>query len=66
MNFCRQLNDGKVFIMNRRLAILLFLGICVALAALLLFGMITPFVGGAIFAVALVIFGGLSNGFRKK
>jgi hypothetical protein len=66
MNSGRQLKDGKVFIMNRKTAVLLFLGICVALAALLVMGMITPFIGGAIFAVALVMFGGLSKGFRRK
>jgi hypothetical protein len=49
--------------MKRKAAGLLFLGICGALALLLLTGTITPLAGGCIFAVALVAFGALSRGF---
>jgi len=52
--------------MNRRHAAFIFLGVCLVLAALLLLQIITPIVSGAIFALALVVFGGLSKGFRKK
>jgi hypothetical protein len=44
--------------MNAKTAVMLFLAICVALALLLLFGLITPTVSGAVFALALVILGG--------
>jgi len=44
----------------------IFLGICVILAALLLTGMINPLQSGTVFAIALVLLGGLSGGFRKK
>jgi hypothetical protein len=47
-------------------AALLFLGVCVCLAALLFLKVITPVVSGAIFAVALVLLGGTSSGFRRK
>lgn len=43
-----------------------FLGICVILAALLLTRTITPVQSGTVFAIALVLLGGLSGGFRKK
>ena len=52
--------------MNGKLAGLLFLGVCVVLAALLLTQAITPTTGSALFAVVLVVLGGLSGGFRKK
>ncbi len=52
--------------MSGRVAGLLFLGICVVLAILLLIGTITPLLSGSIFAVALVLLGGLSRGFRKS
>ncbi len=45
---------------------LLFLAICVILAALLLTRAITPLVSGCVFAVALATLGGLSGGFRKS
>jgi hypothetical protein len=45
---------------------LIFVGICVILAVLLLLGVITPLASGALFAVALVLLGGMSQGFRKK
>lgn len=50
--------------MSRNLALGLFLATCLVLAALLLIHSITPILSGAIFAVALVVFGGLSRGFR--
>ena len=51
--------------MNRKKAALFFLGTCMILAVLLLMQVVTPIVGGFIFAVALVAFGVPSNGFRK-
>lgn len=51
--------------MKRQTAGFLFLCICFVLAGLLLIKVITPLVSGAIFAVALVLFGGLSRGFRR-
>jgi hypothetical protein len=51
--------------MRRRTAGLLFLGICGALAILLLTGMLTPLGGGCLFAVALVVFGAMSRGFTN-
>jgi hypothetical protein len=51
--------------MKGSLAGLLFLGVCVALAALLLAHVIRPVVSGAVFAIALVVFGLLSRGFRR-
>lgn len=52
--------------MNRKTASMIFLGICVVLAVLLLLDVITPIVSGSIFAVALVIFGSISRGFTKS
>jgi hypothetical protein len=51
--------------MYRKLAAFIFIGICVILAILLLVGAITPLVSGIIFAIALVLLGVLSWGFRK-
>jgi hypothetical protein len=51
--------------MNRKLAVYIFIGICVVLAILLLVGALKPLVSGVIFAVALVTLGLLSGGFRK-
>ncbi len=51
--------DGKV-------AGFLFLGVCLILAVLLLTRTITPLVSGTVFAVALVVFGGLSRGFGRQ
>jgi hypothetical protein len=51
--------------MNRKNAGISFLGICIVLAVLILAGVITPLVGGCGFAIALVLLGGLSRGFRK-
>ena len=52
-------------LMKRQTAVFLFLGVCILLAALLIAGEISPLVSGAVFAVALVLFGGLSRGFRR-
>ena len=51
--------------MNRKLAAPLFLGVCVILAILLFMKAITPLVSGIIFAIALVLFGLFSRGFKK-
>ena len=51
--------------MRGSLAGLAFLGICIVLAVLLLAHVIRPVVSGVIFAVALVVLGGLSRGFRS-
>jgi len=51
--------------MDRKLAVFIFIGICIVLAILLLVGAITPLVSGVIFAVALVLLGLLSWGFKK-
>ncbi len=51
--------------MNRKQAGFSFLIVCVILAVLLLTQTISPFVNGIIFAAALVVFGGLSKGFRN-
>jgi uncharacterized membrane protein len=52
--------------MNGNIAAFLFLGVCVILAILLLTDAIGPLLSGSIFAVALVLLGGLSGGFRKQ
>jgi uncharacterized membrane protein len=52
--------------MNKKTAVYLFLGICIVLAMLLLTHTIDPIVGGSLFALALVILGGLSKGFRNN
>ena len=51
--------------MDRKLAVAIFIGICVVLVILLLVGAITPLVSGIIFAIALCLLGLLSWGFRK-
>ena len=51
--------------MKKKTAVVSFLGICIVLAVLLLTDIITPFFGGCVFAVALVVVGGVSRGFRK-
>ena len=51
--------------MNRRLALSLLLATTVVIAILLILDMITPPVSGIAFAVALVLFGTLSRGYRK-
>ena len=52
--------------MNAKPAAFVFLGVCLILAALLLFRAITPIVSGSIFAITLAILGGISKGFRRK
>ncbi len=52
--------------MKGKLAGLIFLGICVILAILLLTGVISAIVSGIVFAIALFVLGAISNGFRKK
>jgi hypothetical protein len=50
--------------MKRRNAVALFLCVCVILAILLLTQVVSSIVGAIVFAVALVLFGSLSKGFR--
>lgn len=52
--------------MQGKTAGLVFLGVCVILAALLLTKTITPIQSGTAFALALVLLGGISGGFRKQ
>lgn len=52
--------------MDGRPAALLFLLVCIALAILLLTDRIGSLVSGSIFAIALVLLGGLSQGFRRR
>lgn len=52
--------------MNGKNAKIIFLVACIILAILLLTKVITPIASGIIFAIALVLLGGLSGGFRKK
>jgi len=49
--------------MNKRIASLVFLGLCLVLAVLLITKVISPLLSGSIFAVALIGFGLLSRGF---
>ena len=51
--------------MNGKKARIFFVGACLIVAILMLTQVVTLIVGGIIFAVALAVFGGLSNGFRK-
>lgn len=51
--------------MKKKPAAWIFLGICLVLAILLLMQVITPVISACIFALALVVLGGLSQGFRK-
>jgi len=50
--------------MNRKSSSLIFLGVCIILALLLLTHSISSTTSGIIFAIALVLFGILSKGFR--
>ena len=52
--------------MDRKLALGLFLATCLILAILLMMQIISPLISGIIFAIALILFGGLSRGFRKE
>lgn len=51
--------------MSGKTAGLVFLGVCIALAAVVLLGALEPLVSGAVFAVALVALGGVSKGFTR-
>ena len=51
--------------MNKKMAGLFFLGVCVVLAVLLVAKVISPIQSGSIFAITLVGFGILSKGFTK-
>ncbi len=50
--------------MKRKTAVLSFLGVCIILALLLLSKINSSTVSGLLFAMALVVFGGLSRRFR--
>jgi len=51
--------------MKRRLALSLFLATCILLAFLLWIRAITPFMGGAFFAISLAAFAGLARGLTR-
>ncbi|MEW6128287.1 MAG: hypothetical protein AB1757_14705 [Acidobacteriota bacterium] len=51
--------------MNKRMAAGWFVALCLVLAGLLLGQIITPIIGGIIFAFALVLLGVASRGFSK-
>jgi len=51
--------------MNRKSASLIFLGVCIILAILLLTHSVSSTTSGIIFAISLVVFGILSKGFRS-
>lgn len=51
--------------MNRVPAVISFLSICLILAVLLITRSITFTISGILFAIALVLFGGFSKGFKK-
>jgi hypothetical protein len=52
--------------MNKKTAGLIFAGICLIIAALLLTDTIGPITGAITFAISLALLGGLSKGFGKK
>ncbi len=52
--------------MDRNVAAVLFLAVCIILAVLLLARAITPLVSGTVFAIALALFGLAARGFRKR
>jgi uncharacterized membrane protein len=52
--------------MNKKTAASLFLGICLILAILLFTKTITLLTSSYVFAIALVVLGGLSRGFREE
>ncbi len=52
--------------MKGRTAALVLVGICLALAILLVRGTLSPVAGGAAFAGALVFLGGFSRGFTRQ
>jgi hypothetical protein len=51
--------------MNWKYAVPLFLCVCLTLAILLITNIISTILSGIIFAIALMLVGGLSKGFRK-
>ncbi len=51
--------------MNSKIAAVLFLGVSIVLALLLLSQVVTPLIGGFLFAVALATLGVFSKGFTK-
>ena len=52
--------------MKAQSAVYIFLIICFVLAILLLTHTITPIISGSIFALCLLVLGGISRGFRKS
>ena len=52
--------------MSGKTAASFFVGVCAILAILLVTGLIGPLLSGSLFAVTLVLLGGISGGFRKK
>ncbi len=52
--------------MKRKPAVLMFLGICMILAVLLLTKAITPLISGCVFAPALALLGGQSKGIGRQ
>jgi hypothetical protein len=53
-------------VMSKKLAGLLMLTVCVVSAILLLANSIRPVWSGVLFALSLLLLGGLSRGFRKE
>lgn len=51
--------------MNRKLALISFVSVCLIVAVLLLTAIISFIVGAIIFAISLALFGSLSKGFKK-
>jgi uncharacterized membrane protein YgaE (UPF0421/DUF939 family) len=52
--------------MSGKLAGVIFVGICILLAILLLTRVTTGLISGILFAISLVVLGLFSQGFRKK
>ena len=52
--------------MNKKIASVSFLSICLILAVFLLTKIITSTLSGIVFAIAVVLFGSLSKGFRTE
>ncbi len=52
--------------MNGKTAAFIFVVVCIILAILVLFGVISPLMSGSVFAIALIFLGGISGGFRKQ
>jgi len=52
--------------MERRLAVLLLVGVSLVLAVLLLTNVIEPVTGGAVFVITLAILTRLSHGFGRR